>query len=110
MTTAARRRSRAASLASAIPPSTSTHPPTTTTTTTGNGDWQDRFEIEALEIWGFGGSEEMERQRRRIEGEEREARLRKEGIIGRTGDVDVDREILMMAGLIGQNQHGGSIQ
>ena len=73
------------------------------------GDWQDRFEIEALEVWGCGGDKEAERQRRRIEAEERDARLRKESAIGRTGDVDADREILRMAGLIGMHREGGSV-
>ncbi|KAL9040640.1 MAG: hypothetical protein Q9214_004403 [Letrouitia sp. 1 TL-2023] len=39
-------------------------------------DWQDRFEIEALEVWGCGGDEEAERQRREWEFEEREAEAR----------------------------------
>ncbi|KAG8533021.1 uncharacterized protein KY384_001804 [Bacidia gigantensis] len=34
-------------------------------------DWQDRFEIESLEIWGCGGDEEAERQRKAWEFEER---------------------------------------
>jgi hypothetical protein len=29
-----------------------------------NADWQDRFEIEALEVWGCGGTEEAEQQRK----------------------------------------------
>ena len=39
-------------------------------------DWQDRFEIEALEVWGCGGDEEAERQRKEWEFEEREAEAR----------------------------------
>lgn len=112
----ARRRSRGASITSptspTIPSSSGFHRRSASiigTRGTTSGDWQDRFEIEALEVWGCGGDEEAEKQRRRIEGEEREARLRKEGVIGRTGDVDADREILRMAGLIGQYNEGGSV-
>jgi len=118
---AARRRSRGNSLVSPVLPS-----PTSTTSRdrrvsssatatsitnmlSGDGqNWQDRFEIEALEVWGCGGDEEEARRRKRIEDEERESRLRREAV-AKTGDVDADREILYMAGLIGHGREGGSM-
>jgi len=112
----ARRRSRAGSLASQLgsptsPTSTSsanaTPTPATNTRTGSGNNWQDRFEIEALEVWGCGGDEEAVRRKKRIDDEEREARLRREAV-AKTGDVDADREILRMAGLIGHDQ-GGSM-
>ncbi|KAI9708809.1 MAG: Restriction of telomere capping protein 5 [Bogoriella megaspora] len=71
-------------------------------------DWQDRFEIEAVEVWGVGGDEEVERQRKAWEWEEREAARRREINIGK-GDVDADRELLKMAGLISGERSGGSM-
>lgn len=108
----ARRRSRAGSLASQIsspvsPTSPSSPAPTTNIRTERSDNWQDRFEIEALEVWGCGGDEEAVRRKKRIDDEEREARLRREAV-AKTGDVDADREILRMAGLIGHDQ-GGSM-
>lgn len=73
------------------------------------GDWQDRFEIQSLEVWGFGGEKEAERRKRNQEFEEREAKLRRETILGKTGDYEGEKEILRMAGLIGHNQSGGSM-
>ena len=75
---------------------------------TRNHDFQDRFEIESLEIWGCGGDEEAERQRKAWEFEEREAAARKG--IRRGKDVDSDRALLEMAGLVGNhNASGGSM-
>ncbi|KAF2203140.1 restriction of telomere capping protein 5 [Delitschia confertaspora ATCC 74209] len=71
-------------------------------------DWQDRFEIESLEVWGCGGSEEAEEQRKRWAWEEREAEARRRVNLG-TGDVDADRELLKLAGLIGGERSGGSV-
>ena len=71
-------------------------------------DWQDRFEIESLEIWGVGGSEEVEKQRKAWEFEEREAAARKSIRMGK--DVESDRALLEMAGLVGNhNASGGSM-
>ncbi|KAI9656277.1 MAG: Restriction of telomere capping protein 5 [Bathelium mastoideum] len=72
------------------------------------GDWQDRFEIEAVEVWGVGGEEEMARQKKAWEWEEREARRRRDVNLGK-GDVEADRELLKMAGLIGGERSGGSM-
>ncbi|TVY28022.1 Restriction of telomere capping protein [Lachnellula hyalina] len=71
-------------------------------------DFQDRFEIESLEVWGCGGDAEAEQQRQRWAWEEREAEARRRVNLG-TGDVDADRALLEMAGLIGGNRSGGSM-
>lgn len=71
-------------------------------------DWQDRFEVESLEVWGCGGNEEAEAQRKRWAWEEREAEARRRINLG-SGDIDADRALLEMAGLIGGNRSGGSM-
>jgi hypothetical protein len=71
-------------------------------------DWQDRFEIESLEVWGGGGDAEAEQQRQRWAWEEREAEARRRVNLG-TGDIEADRALLEMAGLIGGNRSGGSM-
>ncbi|KAL8708627.1 MAG: hypothetical protein Q9220_006563 [cf. Caloplaca sp. 1 TL-2023] len=75
---------------------------------TRNSDWQDRFEIENLEIWGCGGDEEAERQRAAWAFEEREAEARRSIKMGK--DRDADRALLEMAGLVrNHNASGGSM-
>ena len=66
---------------------------------TRKNDWQDRFEIESLEVWGCGGDEEAEKQRAAWAFEEREAEARRTLKLGK--DRDADRALLEMAGLIG---------
>ncbi|KAF2751973.1 restriction of telomere capping protein 5 [Sporormia fimetaria CBS 119925] len=70
--------------------------------------WQDRFEIESLEVWGCGGDEEAEAQRKEWAWQEREAEARRRVNLG-TGDLDADRELLRLAGLIGGERSGGSV-
>jgi hypothetical protein len=72
-------------------------------------DWQDIFEIESLEVYGLGGAEVLEEQKRAHQWEEREAERRRRINLGGTGDQEADRELLRMAGLIGQGQSGGSM-
>ncbi|KAI4259495.1 MAG: hypothetical protein L6R42_004544 [Xanthoria sp. 1 TBL-2021] len=73
-----------------------------------NTDWQDRFEIENLEVWGCGGDEEAERQRAAWAFEEREAEARRNVKMGK--DIEADRALLEMAGLIGGHGNtGGSM-
>ncbi|KFY26882.1 hypothetical protein V493_03820 [Pseudogymnoascus sp. VKM F-4281 (FW-2241)] len=74
----------------------------------GGGDWQERFSIESLEVWGCGGEEEAEEQRKRWEWEEREAEARRRVNFGK-GDRDADRALLEMAGIIGTSRSGGSM-
>ena len=71
-------------------------------------DFQDRFEIESLEVWGCGGDEEAEAQKLRWAWEEREAEARRRVNLGK-GDIEADRALLEMAGLVGGNRSGGSI-
>ncbi|KAH7048386.1 restriction of telomere capping protein 5 [Macrophomina phaseolina] len=69
--------------------------------------WQDRFAIEAIEVWGCGGDEEAEAQRKAWAWEEREAEARRRINLG-TGDIDADRELLKLAGIL-QERSGGSV-
>jgi hypothetical protein len=69
-------------------------------------DWQDRFEIEELEIWGCGGDEVAEAQRKEWAWQEREAEARRRINLG-TGDAEMDRELLKMAGIISDSGHSG---
>lgn len=71
-------------------------------------DFQDRFEIESLEVWGCGGDEEAKIQTERWAFEAREAEARRRINLG-TGDIEADRALLEMAGLVGGNRSGGSI-
>ncbi|USP82510.1 hypothetical protein yc1106_09784 [Curvularia clavata] len=70
--------------------------------------WQDRFEIESLEVWGCGGDEIAEQQRKEWAWQEREAEARRRINLG-TGDQELDRELLRMAGIIGGERSGGSM-
>ena len=74
-----------------------------------NHSWQDRFEIDSLEVWGCGGDDEAERQRAAWVFEEREALARKNLNLGR--DIEADRALLAMAGLLASENHtsGGSM-
>ncbi|PON28421.1 hypothetical protein TGAM01_v202915 [Trichoderma gamsii] len=71
-------------------------------------DFQDRFRIESLEVWGCGGDDEAKAQAERWAWEEREAEARRRVNLG-TGDIDADRALLEMAGLVGGNRSGGSM-
>ena len=75
------------------------------TSRTRKGDWQDRFEIESLEVWGCGGDDEAERQRQAWKWEEREAAARRGINLGR--DKDADYALLEMAGLVGGHGNSG---
>ncbi|GAB1317316.1 Restriction of telomere capping protein 5 [Madurella fahalii] len=71
-------------------------------------DFQDRFEISSIEVWGCGGDEEAKHQAERWAWEAREAEARRKINLG-TGDIEADRALLEMAGLIGANRSGGSM-
>ncbi|KFH44848.1 Restriction of telomere capping protein-like protein [Hapsidospora chrysogenum ATCC 11550] len=71
-------------------------------------NFQDRFQIESLEVWGCGGDEEAQAQAASWAWEAREAEARRKINLG-TGDIDADRALLEMAGLIGANRSGGSM-
>lgn len=55
----------------------------------GDRVWQDRFEIDEIEVWGVGGDKEAEEQKRQWAWEEREALLRRNVNLGK--DVEADR-------------------
>lgn len=55
----------------------------------GGDDWQDRFQIEEIEVWGCGGDKEAEEQRKMWAWEEREALLRRNVNLGK--DIEADR-------------------
>ncbi|KAF3073786.1 Restriction of telomere capping protein 5 [Trichoderma lentiforme] len=71
-------------------------------------DFQDRFRIDNLEVWGCGGDDEAKAQAERWAWEEREAEARRKINLG-TGDIEADRALLEMAGLVGGNRSGGSM-
>ncbi|RCI08048.1 hypothetical protein L249_7846 [Ophiocordyceps polyrhachis-furcata BCC 54312] len=70
-------------------------------------DFQDRFQIEKLEVWGCGGDDEAKAQAERWAWEAREAEARRRINLG--GNIEADRALLEMAGLIGNNRSGGSM-
>ncbi|KAG4027079.1 hypothetical protein MFRU_033g00500 [Monilinia fructicola] len=78
------------------------------TSETRRNDFQDRFEIESLEVWGCGGDAEAQKQKEMWAWEEREAEARRKINLG-SGDIEADRALLEMAGLIGGNRSGGSM-
>jgi hypothetical protein len=78
------------------------------TSITRKFDFQDRFEIDQLEVWGCGGDDEAKAQAARWAWEEREAEARRKVNLG-TGDIEADRALLEMAGLVGANRSGGSM-
>ncbi|PFH58112.1 hypothetical protein XA68_14137 [Ophiocordyceps unilateralis] len=71
-------------------------------------DFQDRFQIEKLEVWGCGGDDEAKAQAERWAWEAREAEARRRINLG-SGDIAADRALLEMAGLVGANRSGGSM-
>lgn len=71
-------------------------------------NFQDRFEVDSLEVWGCGGDEEAKGQAERWAFEAREAEARRRINLG-TGDIEADRALLEMAGLVGGNRSGGSM-
>ncbi|KAF4988591.1 hypothetical protein FGRMN_9711 [Fusarium graminum] len=71
-------------------------------------DFQDRFQIESLEVWGCGGDKEAQVQADKLAWEEREAEARRKINLG-NGDIEADRSLLEMAGIIGGNRSGGSM-
>ncbi|KAI9682050.1 MAG: Restriction of telomere capping protein 5 [Caeruleum heppii] len=71
-------------------------------------DYQSRFTIDSLEVWGVGGEEEQKMQLERWRWEEMEAEKRRRVNVGR-GDVEADRALLELAGLVGAGRSGGSM-
>ncbi len=73
-------------------------------------DFQERFRVDDIEVWGCGGDDEARVQRERWEWEAREAEARRRVNLG-TGDPAADRALLEMAGLVGGrgSRSGGSM-
>ncbi|KAK3940035.1 restriction of telomere capping protein 5 [Diplogelasinospora grovesii] len=71
-------------------------------------NFQERFEVTDIEVWGCGGEGEAKNQAERWAWEAREAEARRRINLG-TGDIEADRTLLEMAGLIGANRNGGSM-
>lgn len=69
-------------------------------------EWEDRFDISEVEVWGSGGDEDLEEQRKKWEWEEREALYRQRVNLKNMGE---ERAFLEMAGLIGNHGSGGSM-
>ncbi|KFA48890.1 hypothetical protein S40293_02545 [Stachybotrys chartarum IBT 40293] len=78
------------------------------TSVTRRYDFQDRFQIESMEVWGCGGDAEAKAQAERWAWEAREAEARRKINLG-SGNKEADRALLEMAGLIGGNRSGGSM-
>lgn len=71
-----------------------------------NLEYEDRFLIKNVEVWGCGGEKELAEQNKQWEWEQQEAKRRQNVNLKSIGE---DRAILEMAGLVGQHQSGGSI-
>ncbi|SCU85799.1 LAME_0D02872g1_1 [Lachancea meyersii CBS 8951] len=65
-----------------------------------------KFLIQDIEVWGCGGEKELEEQLKNWEWEEAEAQRRQRINLKSIND---DRALLELAGLVGQNQSGGSM-
>lgn len=71
-----------------------------------SGDFEDRFMITDLEVWGLGTTKELEDQKKQWEWEEAQAKSRQSVNIDRLAE---DRLFLEMAGLVGNHGSGGSV-
>lgn len=70
-------------------------------------DYEDRFVITDLEVWGIGSTDELEEQKRQWEWEEKQAEARQSVNLKSIGE---ERAFLEMVGLVGNNNaSGGSI-
>ncbi|OAA62247.1 TLDc domain containing protein 2 [Cordyceps fumosorosea ARSEF 2679] len=78
------------------------------TSSVRQANFEDRFQVEKLEVWGCGGDKEAAAQAERWAWEEREAEARRKINLG-SGSQEQDRALLEMAGLIGSNRSGGSM-
>lgn len=69
-------------------------------------EYEDRFLIRDVEVWGCGGEKELQEQNKQWEWEQQEAK-RRQGV--NLKSIGEDRAILEMAGIIGQHGSGGSV-
>ena len=72
----------------------------------GNGgNFEDRFTITDLEVWGIGSMKELDEQRKQWEWEEKQANARQSVNVRSMGE---ERAFLEMAGLVGNHGSYGS--
>ncbi|CAK9436138.1 uncharacterized protein LODBEIA_P06960 [Lodderomyces beijingensis] len=71
-----------------------------------NEDYEDRFVITDLEVWGIGSMKELEEQQRQWKWEEQQAQARQSVNIRNMGE---ERAFLEMVGLVGNRGSGGSV-
>lgn len=69
-------------------------------------DYEDRFMVTDLEVWGVGSDKELEEQKKQWEWEEKQAQARQSVNID---TLQEDRAFLEMAGLVGGHSGGGSM-
>lgn len=69
-------------------------------------DFEDRFIITDVEVWGVGTSKELQEQKRQWEWEKKVAEQRQSVNVRTMGE---DRAFLEMAGIIGNHGNGGSV-
>lgn len=69
-------------------------------------DYEDRFMVTDLEVWGVGSDKELEEQKKQWEWEEKQAQARQSVNID---TLKEDRAFLEMAGLVGGHTGGGSM-
>lgn len=69
-------------------------------------DFEDRFMITDVEVWGVGSTVELEEQRKQWEWEEKQAQARQGVNLKNLGE---ERAFLEMVGLVGNNSSGGSV-
>ena len=74
--------------------------------TVAHEDFEDRFLITDLEVWGIGSKKELEEQQRQWKWEEQQAEARQSVNIRNMGE---ERAFLEMAGLVGNHGSGGSL-
>ncbi|CAI5756983.1 unnamed protein product [Candida verbasci] len=71
-----------------------------------NEDFEDRFTITDLEVFGLGTTKELEEQKKQWEWEEKQAEARQNVNMRSLGE---ERAFLEMVGLVGKNNAGGSM-
>ena len=69
-------------------------------------DYEDRFLITDLEVWGVGSSKELEEQKKQWDWEKKQAEARQSVNLRSMGE---DRALLEMVGLVGNHGSGGSV-
>jgi len=69
-------------------------------------NFEDRFMITDVEVWGVGSTKQLEEQRKQWEWENKQAEARRSVNMR---NISEDRAFLEMVGLVGNNQSGGSV-